>query len=165
MELAAPVLNKRVFPLSIFPRGLGKALAIPFLLVPIAITSCSSPNPSGGNVKSSNAELNKKQSPATDDDIFLYRGIGASFLCNARTAEVEFPKAVGIAAATYAQVLNGRHGGIVASAGDKKLTSKQLFAGAEFQVITGALQYCPDQVPDEVKEKVQTAIDKQGNTN
>ena len=135
-----------------------------FLALPIVVAGCGSPNPSGGNVKSSNAELNKKQSPATDDDIFLYRGIGASFLCNARTAEVEFPKAVGIAAATYAQVLNGRHGGIVASAGDKKLTSKQLFAGAEFQVITGALQYCPDQVPDDVKEKVQTAIDKQGNT-
>jgi len=132
------------------------------LLVPIAIAGCSSANSPGSSLKSSKTE-NKKEAPANDDDIFLYRGIGASFLCNARSAGVEFPKAVGIAAATYAQVLNGRHGGFVSSAGDNKLTNKQLFAGAEFQVITGALQYCPKEVPDDVKAKVQEAIDKQKN--
>jgi len=135
---------------------------MPLLLVPIVIAGCRASNPSGSSSKPSEAESNK-QPPATDDDIFLYRGIGASFLCNARSAGVEFPKAVGIAAATYAQVLNGRHGGFVSSAGDNKLTNKQLFAGAEFQVITGALQYCPKEVPDDVKAKVQEAIDKQKN--
>ena len=146
--------------MKILPLRLSKVLTLPLLLVPIAIVSCT-PKTSVDDFNASKAEVNKKQTPATDDDIFLYRGIGASFLCNARSAEVEFPKAVGIAAATYAQVLNGRHGGIVASAGDKKLTNKQLFAGAEFQIITGALQYCPKQVPDDVKEKVQNAIDSQ----
>ena len=52
-------------------------------------------------------------SPASDKDVFLYRGMGSSYVCNARTAGVEFPKAVGIAAATYVQLLNGRHGGRV----------------------------------------------------
>ena len=33
--------------------------------------------------------------PASDSDIFLYRGMGSSYVCNARTAGVEFPKAVG----------------------------------------------------------------------
>ena len=132
-----------------------------FLVVPFAIASCSSNNPPGGGFQTSREEVDKEQKPATDDDIFLYRGIGSSFLCNARSAGVDFPKSVGIAAATYAQVLNGRHGGIVKSAGDKKLTNKQLFAGAEFQIITGALQYCPKQVPEDVREKVKAAIDKQ----
>ena len=99
--------------------------------------------------------------PASKEDVFLYRGLGASYLCNARAAGIEFPKAVGIAAATYAQVLNGRHGGIVASAGKKKLTNKQLFAGAEFQIITGALQFCPKEVPSEVTTKVKEAIKQQ----
>ena len=130
------------------------------LLVPIAIAGCSGSNPSVGTPKTTKAEA-IEQTPASDDDVFLYRGIGASFLCNARSAGVEFPKAVGIASATYAQVLNGRHGGIVASAGDKKLTNKQLFAGAEFQIITGALQYCPKEVPEDVKSKIQEVIDKQ----
>ena len=99
--------------------------------------------------------------PASDSDIFLYRGMGSSYVCNARTAGVEFPKAVGIAAATYVQLLNGRHGGLVASTGNKKLTNEQLFAGAEFQIITGALQFCPDKVPADVKTKVEEAIKKQ----
>ncbi len=87
--------------------------------------------------------------------------MGASFFCNARAADVEFTKAAGVASATYAQVLEGKHGGFVASAGKDKLTKKQLFTGAEFQIITGALQYCPDEVPEDVKEKVQKAIDSQ----
>tara|TARA_B100000029_G_scaffold509105_1_gene597524 strand:+ start:479 stop:880 length:402 start_codon:yes stop_codon:yes gene_type:complete len=133
---------------------------MPLLLVPLALYGCSSSDSSGANFKTSKTQAGGKQSPASDDDVFLYRGIGSSFLCNARSAGVEFPKAVGIAAATYAQVLNGRHGGFVTSAGDKKLSNKQLFAGAEFQIITGALQYCPKQVPEDVKEKVKAAIEK-----
>ena len=129
-------------------------ILIPFLISPFIFT---------GNILFAEAKDGFKQKPATNEDIFLYRGIGASFLCNARSAEIEFPKAVGIAAATYSQVLNGRHGGFVASAGDKKLTNKQLFAGAEFQIITAALQYCPKQVPDDVKSKVDEAIQKQQN--
>ena len=56
--------------------------------------------------------------------------------------------------------LNGRHGGKVASTGNKKLTNEQLFAGAEFQIITGAIQFCPDKVPDDVKTKVKEALKK-----
>ena len=99
--------------------------------------------------------------PAGQDDIMLYRGVGSSYVCNARAAKIEFPKAVGIAAVTYVQLLNGRHGGQVESAGNQKLTNEQLFAGAEFQIITGAMQFCPDQVPADVKSKVEAAIKKQ----
>jgi len=129
-----------------------------FLLGPLVIAGCSSKPAGEGSSASKKSESVK---PATDEDIFLYRGIGASYLCNARSAEIEFPKAVGIAAATYSQILNGRHGGFVASAGKDKLTNKQLFAGAEFQIISAALQYCPDTVPDDIKTKIKEAIDKQ----
>ena len=100
-------------------------------------------------------------SPASNEDVFLYRGMVSSYVCNARTAGIEFPKAVGIAAATYVLLLNGRHGGMVASTGTKKLTNEQLFAGAEFQIITGAMQFCPDKVPADVKTKVEEALKKQ----
>ena len=138
-------------------------LAMPLLLAPLVLASCSSPTPLGGKLQSSQDEANVENNPATADDIFLYRGIGSSFICNARSAGVEFPTAVGVSAATYAQVLSGHHGGYVASAGNKKLTNKQLFSGAEFQVVTGALQYCPEHVPDDVKAKVEAAIEKQKN--
>ena len=102
-----------------------------------------------------------KPKPASREDVFLYRGLGASYFCNARASDIEFPKAIGIAAATYVQVLNGRHNGLVASAGTKQLTNKQLFNGAEFQIITAALEYCPKEVPNKVKKKVEEAIKKQ----
>ncbi len=102
-----------------------------------------------------------KIKPATDEQIFLYRGIGSSFVCNARAADIEFAKAVGVSAATYVQLLNGRHDGRVAAAGKKKLTNKQLFSGAEFQILTGALQYCPKEVPDDVRDQVEKAIKSQ----
>ena len=105
--------------------------------------------------------FSQKSKPATQEEIYLYRGIGSSYVCNARTAGVEFPKAVGIAAATYTQLLNGRHDGRIKQTGKKKLTNKQLFAGAEFQVLTGAIQYCPDSVPEDVKNKVKEAMKKE----
>jgi len=92
--------------------------------------------------------------PATEKDLFLYKGMGASYLCIASKADVEFPKAVGIATATYVQVLEGKHGGLIKDLGDKKLDREKLFSGAEFQIVTTAIQYCPDSVPKKVRKKV-----------
>ncbi len=101
---------------------------------------------------------NKKILPANEEDLYLYKGIGASYLCMATKAGVEFPKAVGIATATYVQVLEGKHGGLVKELGKKKVEREKLFAGAEFQIVTTAMQYCPDNVPKEISEKVQNII-------
>ena len=120
-----------------------------FLLIPILIASCSG-----------SQGLNKKKSAATDEDLFLYRAIGSSLFCNARSAGVEYPRAIGVSAGTYAEVINGRHDGLVASVGEEKLTRKQLERGAEFQVVTGALQYCPEHVPDDIKTGIQEGIKK-----
>ena len=138
-------------PLSNILKKLRKLRTCPFLLVPLVLFS--------GPAISQKANTK----PASQADIYLYRGIGSSYVCNARTAGIEFPKAVGIAAATYTQLLNGRHGGEIEQTGEKKLTNKQLFAGAEFQVLTGAIQYCPDSVPDDIKKKVKDAVEKENN--
>ena len=96
----------------------------------------------------------KKLQAATEQDLYLYKGMGASYLCIASKAGIEFPKAVGVATATYVQVIEGKHGGVVKELGDKKLERDKLFAGAEFQIVTTAMQYCPDSVPKEVTKKV-----------
>ena len=97
---------------------------------------------------------NKKLQAATEQDLYLYKGMGASYLCIASKAGIEFPKALGVATATYVQVVEGKHGGAVKELGDDKLEREKLFAGAEFQIVTTAIQYCPDSVPKEVSKKV-----------
>ena len=96
----------------------------------------------------------KKLQAATEQDLYLYKGMGASYFCIATKAGIEFPKAIGVATATYVQVIEGKHGGVVKELGDKKLQREKLFAGAEFQIVTTAIQYCPDNVPKDVTEKV-----------
>ena len=147
--------------------GTNQAVPISFYRQFINSSSELASRPSTPSVSTSDLSFNGSSSGSTptvaasNEDIFLYRGALSSYVCNARAADVAFPKAVGIAAATYAQLLTGRHGGLVASAGTTKLSTKQLFAGAEFQIITGALQYCPKAVPEDVKAKVEEAVKKQ----
>ena len=107
----------------------------------------------GKGIKAENKFL-----PATEKDLFLYKGMGASYLCIASKAGIEFSKAVGVATATYVQVLEGKHGGLIKDLGDKKLDREKLFSGAEFQIVTTAIQYCPDSVPKKVTKKVKKIL-------
>ena len=100
----------------------------------------------------------KKLKSATEEDLYLYKGMGASYLCIASKAGIEFPKAVGVATATFVQVIEGKHGGVIKELGDKKLQRDKLFTGAEFQIVTTAIQYCPDSVPKEVTTKVKKLL-------
>tara|TARA_Y100000589_G_scaffold273276_1_gene266632 strand:+ start:20 stop:532 length:513 start_codon:yes stop_codon:yes gene_type:complete len=105
---------------------------------------------------------NKKLKPAREEDLYLYKGMGASYLCIASKAGIEFPKAIGVATATYVQVLEGKHGGLIKELGDTKLERKKLIAGAEFQIVETALRYCPESIPEDVTKKVnEILIDNQ----
>tara|TARA_B100000945_G_scaffold132836_1_gene106006 strand:+ start:1439 stop:1867 length:429 start_codon:yes stop_codon:yes gene_type:complete len=110
------------------------------------------------NILNKEIKAEKNLLAATEKDLFLYKGMGASYLCIASKAGIEFPKAVGVATATYVQVIEGKHGGLVKELGDKKLEREKLFAGAEFQIVTTAIQYCPDSVPKEVTKKVKKIL-------
>ena len=112
------------------------------------------------NIFHKNLKAEKKVIAATEQDLYLYKGMGASYLCIASKAGIEFPKAVGVATATYVQVIEGKHGGLVKEIGNKKLEREKLFAGAEFQIVTTALQYCPDSVPKDVSKKVKKIIEE-----
>ena len=106
------------------------------------------------NLRSNQVLANKNIIPADENDLYLYKGMGASYLCIADKAGVEFPKALGVATATYVQVLEGKHGGLIKELGDTKLERQQLFAGAEFQIVSTAMNYCPDSIPKDVFQKV-----------
>ena len=117
------------------------------------------------NFRNNEVLANKKLIPADDKDLYLYKGMGASYLCIAEKAGVEFPKALGVATATYVQVLEGKHGGLIKELGDTKLERKQLFAGAEFQIVSTAMNYCPDSIPKDVSQKVNDLLKEDSKNN
>ena len=84
-------------------------------------------------------KADKKFIAATEKDLFLYRQMGASYLCIASKAEVDFKKGLGIASATFANVIIGKHGGTIKELGDEKLDDKRLYNAGTFQIVGSAL--------------------------
>ena len=88
---------------------------------------------------------------ASEKDLFLYRQMGASYLCIASKAEVDFGKGLGIASATFANVIIGKHGGVIKELGNEKLDEKRLYNSGSFQILGSALNICPESIPKGIK--------------
>ena len=95
------------------------------------------------------AENNKI--PASAKDLFLYRQMGASYLCIASKAEVDFDKGLSIASITFANVIIGKHGGAIKELGNEKLDQKKLYNAGTFEILGSALNICPESIPKDVK--------------
>ncbi len=78
--------------------------------------------------------------------------MGASYLCIASKAEIDFNKGLGIASATFANVIIGKHGGAIKELGNKKLDKKKLYNAGTFQIVGSALNICPESIPNEIKK-------------
>ena len=89
---------------------------------------------------------------ATEKDLFLYRQMGASYLCIASKAEIDFKKGLGIASATFANVITGKHGGLIKELGSEKLNEKNLYNAGTFQIVGSALNICPESIPKQIKK-------------
>ena len=103
-------------------------------------------------------KANKKVQAATETDLFLYRQMGASYLCIATNAEVDFEKGLGIASATFANVIMGKHEGLIKEFGSEKLDQKRLYNAGTFQIVSSALNICPDNIPKEVKNSYEERL-------
>ena len=88
---------------------------------------------------------------ASEKDLFLYRQMGASYLCIASKADVDFKKGLGIASATFANVIIGKHGGLIKELGNEKLDEKKLYNAGTFQIVGSALNICPESIPKNIK--------------
>jgi len=97
---------------------------------------------------------------ASEKDLFLYRQMGASYLCIASKAEVDFNKGLGIASATFANVIIGKHGGAIKELGSKKLDEKKLYNAGTFQIVGSALNICPESIPKSIKEDYEKRLKK-----
>ena len=94
----------------------------------------------------------RKSLAATETDLFLYRQMGASYLCIASKAEVDFTKGLGIASATFANVIMGRHGGLVKELGSEQIDQKRLYNAGTFQIMGSAINICPESIPKDLKK-------------
>ena len=95
---------------------------------------------------------------ASEKDLFLYRQMGASYLCIASKAEVDFDKGLGIASATFANVIIGKHGGAIKELGNEKLDKKKLYNAGTFQIVGSALKICPESIPKKIKKDYEKSL-------
>ena len=104
-------------------------------------------------IKTANNQIKAEKNfiAASEKDLFLYRQMGASYLCIASKAEVDFNKGLGIASATFANVIIGKHGGAIKELGNKKLDEKRLYNAGSFQIVGSALNICPENIPKKIK--------------
>ena len=93
-----------------------------------------------------------KLTAASEKDLFLYRQMGASYLCIASKAEVDFNKGLGVASATFANVIVGKHGGVIKELGNEKLDEEKLYNAGTFQIVGSALNICPESIPNKIKK-------------
>ena len=103
------------------------------------------------NIINKQVKAEKTFIAATERDLFLYRQMGASYLCISSRAEVDFNKGLGIASATFANVIIGKHGGAIKELGSKKLDEKKLYNAGTFQIVGSALNICPESIPKNIK--------------
>ena len=97
---------------------------------------------------------------ASEKDLFLYRQMGASYLCIASKAEVDFKKGLGIASATFANVIIGKHGGAIKELGNEKLDEKKLYNAGTFQIVGSALNICPESIPKNIKNDYEKRLNE-----
>ena len=142
-----------------FPRK--KILAISIFFASILLSSCSSSIKSEANpIKIRSDKKEVSFIPASDEDIFLYRQIGINYLCMARQIDVEFTKAISLAAKNYALLISSKHGGLIKELGKEKLPDKNIYNGAILQILDGAIKNCPDMVPEEDKKKFLKTVEQ-----
>jgi len=120
---------------------LGISLIIPFTFFEI-------------NLLNREIKAEKNLIAASEKDLFLYRQMGASYLCIASKAEVDFNKGLGIASATFANVIIGKHGGAIKELGNEKLDEKKLYNAGTFQIVGSALNICPESIPKSIKKVI-----------
>ena len=110
------------------------------------------------NTVNNQIEAKKKLIAASEKDLFLYRQMGASYLCIASKAEVDFNKGLGIASATFANVIIGKHGGAINELGNEKLDEKRLYNAGTFQIVGSALNICPESIPNNIKSSYEKRL-------
>ena len=111
--------------------------------------------------------LNKKlyansKLPASKEDVFLYKQIGASFLCKSVNDNIDFDfnKAFAVSTYTFAEVIFSKHGNLIKEAGKEKLTTQRVLYIGEIEILNSAIKICPKEIPNDVKKRFKETLNK-----
>ena len=116
-----------------------------------------------------NPNLNKveaktKTKSANEKDLKFYRRMGITYICSASAGgnDLDFEKSLIVASNLFSTVLQQKHGGYIKEAKKKeqKLDPKTLQNSVVFQLVGGALAYCPNLVPDKLENDFNNQLKK-----
>ena len=102
-------------------------------------------------------KANNKVMAANSNDLALYQRMGISYVCLAsrKGIDLELPKSLSVASTTFLTVVQQKHGGLILEgeeAKEIKIDPKTLYENVYFRLIGGALEVCPDNVPDQIEK-------------
>jgi len=113
--------------------------------------------------QSSVLKANNKLIPANVEDLALYQVMGISYVCSAtrKGIDLEFSKSLSVAASTFVTVVQQKHGGIILEGKEKKkqaVDPNTLYNTVSFRLIGGALDVCPDNVPEKMEKNFKAEL-------
>ena len=105
---------------------------------------------------------NTKQVAANQQDLYLYKQMGASYLCKAISEQIDFDfdKALAIPTYTFAEVLFSKHGGVIKEIGKEKLSKERILFIGKLEIVNSALKICPKNIPNNVKKDFKATVDQ-----
>ena len=132
-----------------------KSLPIPFIFLAIFFNS---------NLKLSELRASNKLIPANEKDLDLYRSMGITYLCttSAKGTDADFEKSLVVATNLFSTVMQQKHGGIIKEGKKKqqKIEARLLQNNIMFQLVGGALSYCPNNVPEVMEKEFRNQVKK-----
>ena len=129
---------------------------LPILLI---IFILSSIHPRLNELKASNNIV-----PANEKDLDLYRNMGITYICSAsaKGTDLDFEKSLVVAANLFSTVIQQKHGGFIKEGKNKeqKVDPKVLQNNVAFQLVGGAMNFCPDSVPKAMEKEFRNQYKK-----
>ncbi len=99
---------------------------------------------------------------ATQQDIFLYKQMGASYLCKSINDKIDFDfkKALAVSTYTFAEVIFSKHDNLIQEAGKKNLTTQNVLYIGEIEILNSAIKICPKLIPNDIKKSFEETLNK-----
>ena len=99
---------------------------------------------------------------ASQQDLFLYKQMGASYLCKAINDKIDFDfkKSLAVSTYTFAEVIFSKHGNLIQGISKEKLNTERVLFIGEMEILDSAIKICPKQIPNDVKKSFAETLNK-----